>query len=915
MIWTIAKKELRGYFGSAVALIFLGAFLAGALYTVFWHEKFFARGLADLRPLFEWMPILLAFLIAALSMRLWAEERNTGTLEVLLTLPVARWKLVAGKFIGGMLLIAIALALTLGIPLTVAQMGDLDVGPVIGGYLAALLLSAAYLVVGMCISAATNNQIVAVVGTAVTFGIMAGVGKLGELGRLFGTSARFESVARGVLDLRDLAFYAGIVAIGFAVNVLLIGSVSWGQAQRARARRFQTVLSVGLIAINAIVLVIWLAPVRGARVDLTQDGAYSLSSATRNVLAGIDERVLIRGYFSEKTHPQLAPLIPQLRDLLEEYRAAGGDRVKVEIVDPTEDDDAKRDAKERFDIVPQPMAFATASERSVVNSYFSVAIEYGDQHEVLGLFDLIQVRQLDVGEVEISLRNVEYQITKSIKKTVQSFSSLDALFASTPGKIKLTAYVTPDTLPDNLKDAPAKLKKATDELIKESNGKLEVTQVSPKTEAEMLDLYRKYGIRPFTDLASGKTYYFQLLLEISDRLVRIQPPDTLGEAAIKAALLDGLKRGAPGFTRVVGLWAPRAPINPQEMTHPGMPRTPPPQTFEKLKAALAGDYEVRDLLLDSKVPEDIDVLILAGPASLDAKAVANVEQFAMRGGSLIVLNGRFRLAPAEGIAIERVTTGLEKLFEGWGITVGDQLVLDTRSDTFPIPRNRDLGNGMIVREVEQLPYPYFVKIAGSQIESSLITAGIPGSVMHFASPVTVKDKPGRVNVEPLLTSSDQAWLSSSLSIEPDATRRFPGPTDGKRDSHPLAVAVTFTSDETATKATLDDKLPADARIAVFGSSVFVTDTLLGHAEQFDQELALSNVNLIHNAVDWAFADTDLLGIRSQAIGAHSLTIDPDETMKWKLINVALALGGLAAVIAIPLVRRRAVVPVVRKEAR
>ncbi|HEY0194045.1 MAG TPA: ABC transporter permease, partial [Kofleriaceae bacterium] len=161
MMSTVIKKELRGYFNSAIAVIFLAVFLAVAVSTFFGWEKFFARGIADLRPLFEWMPRMLIILVSALAMRLWAEERRAGTLEVLLTLPVPRWQLVVGKFLAGMVLIAVALALTFGLPITVSLMGKLDWGPVFGGYLAALLLSAAYLAIGMCVSAATDNQIVA----------------------------------------------------------------------------------------------------------------------------------------------------------------------------------------------------------------------------------------------------------------------------------------------------------------------------------------------------------------------------------------------------------------------------------------------------------------------------------------------------------------------------------------------------------------------------------------------------------------------------------------------------------------------------------------------------------------------------------------------------------------------------------
>jgi ABC-2 type transport system permease protein len=110
---------LRGYFGSPMALIFIGAFLAVTLFSFFWVDTFFARGIADVRPLFRWMPVLMIFLVAALTMRQWSEEQRAGTLEVLLTLPVSRTQLVIGKFLAVMALSRIALALTFFLPITV----------------------------------------------------------------------------------------------------------------------------------------------------------------------------------------------------------------------------------------------------------------------------------------------------------------------------------------------------------------------------------------------------------------------------------------------------------------------------------------------------------------------------------------------------------------------------------------------------------------------------------------------------------------------------------------------------------------------------------------------------------------------------------------------------------------------------
>jgi ABC-2 type transport system permease protein len=933
MLATVVKKELRGYFNSAIAVIFLAAFVAVAMYTFFWREKFFARGIADLRPLFEWMPRLLIILVSALAMRLWSDERRAGTLEILLTLPVPRWQLVVGKFLAGLLLVAIALALTLGLPITISHMGHLDIGPVIGGYLGALLLSAAYLAIGMCVSAATDNQIVAFVGTALACGIVYAIGDLGgSLGRMLGTGARFESVARGVLDLRDLAYYAGIVAIGIAVNVLLLQRLAWSRGPRAHLRHVAAVLGVVLVVANALALDAWLAPVRGARIDLTRDRTYSLSSSTDKMLSQLDEPLLIRGYFSEQTHPKLAPLVPQIRDLLDEYRVAGHGKVRVEMIDPSDSDDAKREAKERFGIDPTPLRFASANEKSVINAYFTIAIEYGDRHVVLGLEDLIAVRVLDIGDVEITLKNLEYQLTKSIKKAVAEFSSIDTLFASTATPVKITAYITPKTLPDNLKDAPDKLQKQIDALKKQAGGKLEYAVVEPKTDAEMQSLFDKYGLRPYQDLVSGQMFYFQLLLQLGDRIVRITPPQTLGDAELKSALEDGLKRAAPGFTRVIGLWTP--PAAPAMPTMEGMPpqQQQPPQSFQTLEKALGGNYEVRPLTLDSPVPDDIEALVLAGPADLDSKSAHNLDQFVMRGGALVALAGRYRLAPSEGLAVEKVKLGIEDLLAKWGITLGDELVMDTKSDAFPVPENRDIGNGMAVRELHQLPYPYFVKMVGDQLAGdSVITSGLAGSVMHWASPVKAEAKVGddAHEVTALLRSSSDSWLSSSTNVEPNLAL-YPDsgfasgkdtPAD-KRGTQTLAVSVIggFASGFAKTKPASDNKdkddagarlvahSPPDTRIVVFGSSAFVSDDVLGLAQQLESELAESNLELVHNAVDWSLADTDLLAIRSRNAASRALTLDPDLHSKWRAINLAIAALLLIGVVGYAALRRRAVKP-------
>lgn len=960
-ILAIAKKELRGYFQSAVALIFLAAFLGVVVFTFFWVEKFFTRNIADIRPMFDWLPLLLIFLVAALSMRLWSEEQRGGTIEILLTLPVPHWQLVLGKFLAGLALIALALALTLGLPITVEMMGDLDWGPVFGGYLAALLLASAYLSIGLCVSAATDNQIVALILTALLCGLLylPGAddvvrffgGDTGEVLRRISTRGRFESIARGVLDLRDLAYYFSIIGVGLAVNVLLLARKGWSRGQRTRKQRVQKVTAVALVAANALALNLWMTPIAAARVDLTEHNEYSLSPVTENILDSLDQPLLIRGYFSEKTHPLLAPLIPQIRDLLAEYKVMGGGKVKVEFVDPSSSEEVEKEAQERYNIKSFPFRFSDRREKSVVNAYFHILVQYGDQFEVLSFEDLIEVRQTDIGDLEVKLRNFEYDVTRTIKKVAYGFQSLDVLFASLSGKPVLTAYLTPNSLPDNLKDVPDKLKKVAADLKEESGGTFELKTVVPDSRATQQALYQKYGFEPYAVSAfSRQGFYLHFVLGVGKREIPLQLPDELTDASLKQMVVDGLKRAAPGFTKTVAIWTPPAE---QEQQQPGMPPQRPEaaQQFNTVREKLRGSYQVLPAnLAGGHVDDEVDVLVLAGPANLDDKSQRAVDQFLMRGGALIILDGRYRLDLSQrSVDVQPVDSGLEKLLDRWGIEVKKELVLDSHSDSFPMPVDRDLG-GLVVREMRQLPYPFFVKVQRDAMSDGVITGQLAATVFHFASPVVVKEQDQKKaagkdekaeaprKVEVLMKSSDDAWTEKDPKVQPDFAVH-PGSGFGRPDKvdkadqgpHSLAVAITgsfpsaFADQADDKKAEAKKEEPAkpdekkeerlikhsppDARLVVVGSSSFVSDEMLEVSSQVGSDYVANNVELVQNMVDWAVADTDLLAIRSRGSHTRILEIEEGARGKWEWANYAIMALALGAVVALTIFRQRAQVPI------
>ncbi len=454
---SITRKELNAYFGSPMALIFLGAFLAVTLFAFFWVEAFFARGIADVRPLFQWMPLLLIFLVAALTMRQWSEEQRSGTLEMLLTLPVRPAQLVIGKFLAVMAMVGVALALTLPLPLTVSNVGNLDWGPVIGGYLAALLLAAAYAAIGLFVSSRTDNQIVALIVTVFiaggfyligTGGIIDFVGGgVADLFRAIGTSSRFESIERGVIDLRDLIYYGSLTGIFLWLNAFALDRKRWSTGERTATYRRGMTLTSWLVAVNLVLVNVWVYPLAGLRIDLTQQQEFSLSQTTKDLLSNLQEPLVIRGYISEKTHPLLAPLVPQVRDMLKEYSIAGNGKVTADVVDPASDPAIEQEAAQTYGIQPTPLQVSGRFEASVINAYFDILVRYGDQNVVLNFKDLIEVTPNRDGTINVHLRNFEYDLTRSIKKVVYGFQSIDSIFAAMKTPVQLQLVTTPNTLP------------------------------------------------------------------------------------------------------------------------------------------------------------------------------------------------------------------------------------------------------------------------------------------------------------------------------------------------------------------------------------------------------------------------------------------------------------------------------------
>ena len=241
LVSALFRRELKSYFATPVAYVFIVIFLVLMGVFTFYIGNFYERGQADLRPFFNFHPWLYLFLVPAISMRLWAEERKSGSIELLMTVPVTPWQAVLGKFLAAWAFTAIALALTFPIWITVNYLGSPDNGAIFTGYVGSLLMAGGFLAIGACVSAFTRNQVIAFVisvvacfvfllsGFPLVLDLFSGwapqvlVDGIASLSFL----THFSNISRGVIDLRDLIYFALLIGSFLYANTIVL---QWKQA-------------------------------------------------------------------------------------------------------------------------------------------------------------------------------------------------------------------------------------------------------------------------------------------------------------------------------------------------------------------------------------------------------------------------------------------------------------------------------------------------------------------------------------------------------------------------------------------------------------------------------------------------------------------------------------------------------------
>lgn len=450
---TIFRRDFSAYFTSPIGYIFMIVFLL--IGVGLYITSFFTFPVADMRPFFSNLPILLCVFIPAVTMRIWAEERKENTWEMLLTFPMSAWELVLGKFLAVLAFYAITLAATCTVPIMLAALGDPDSGGILGGYLGTFLLGAFFLSIGIFISGLCKDQIVAFVVTllvcfaiflvglnfiaAYVDGVVPGLGS--RLAQFLGMYSHFDAFVRGVVEMGDVLYFLVWTGIFLFLNMLFIEGRHRPRAKVAFAGTVTLCFAIGF-------LFNWLISGHSlGRFDLTEDKIYTVSAASKSILKELKQPVQVNLYITPRSDMpvDLKSLEDDIQAKLDELQVSSGGKLKYKAVHlqaanviasqedlmaPKDDEKKPKDKKEAIEermldkgVKPFPWRVLQQDQTTSKLIYSSLGIAYGSQPEEI----LTPVMPQTLPELEYRLVSTIYKLSREKKPVIALVAPEDAL--------------------------------------------------------------------------------------------------------------------------------------------------------------------------------------------------------------------------------------------------------------------------------------------------------------------------------------------------------------------------------------------------------------------------------------------------------------------------------------------------------
>jgi ABC-type uncharacterized transport system involved in gliding motility auxiliary subunit/ABC-type transport system involved in multi-copper enzyme maturation permease subunit len=408
-IWTVARRELKALFDLPTGYVLLVAFLAINAF-LFFRQAYLSQ-VASLRPMLDVLPWEFLFFVPAVTMRSLAEDIRGGQLEVVLAQPLSEWELLLGKYLASVLFLWIALGLTLVIPLGLSLGAAMPWPTVLAQYVGAALLAAGFAGIGTWASSLSRSQMTAFILAAALMFVLTLVGlnpllvglpaELAAVAARIGVLSHFESIGRGVIDVRDVVYFLSLAGIFLA---MALGAILGRKLAPAGGALRRLRVGVGLLAASLVVVNLLGGYIAG-RLDFSPGKAYTLSPGTRRVLGNLDDIVTIKLFASAELPTEVALMKRDVNDLLRDLRSAGHDRIRIIERDPSDDDAAKQDAQS-LGIQPVQFNVIGQSELQVKQGYLGLAIQHGSQTETVPF-----VQNTD---------NLEYQVVSSIRNLTRS---------------------------------------------------------------------------------------------------------------------------------------------------------------------------------------------------------------------------------------------------------------------------------------------------------------------------------------------------------------------------------------------------------------------------------------------------------------------------------------------------------------
>jgi len=424
-VLSILKKEIISYLSSLVAYVTIGVFLLvlGLFLWVFPDSSILEYGYAGLESLFSTAPYLFMFLIPAITMRSLAEERKEGTFELLFTRPLTDWQIVLGKYLASVLLVLFALLPTLVYYFSVSTLGtpqgNIDTGAVIGSYIGLFLLGATFAAIGLFASSITKNQIIAfTVAVFLCFFFYSGFDSLSQLLSLqdlglqnLGITEHYQSVSRGVLDTRDLAYF--IIVAGIFIWLTLFGVI------RQRKKKLLSATMIGFVATLLVVAV--LGSITFTRFDFTTEKRYTLSPISRQIMDGLQQPVKVTVYLQGGNLPGgFKRLQGDTRDMLNDLQAYSRRKLQFEFVDPLKNlsGDQQNEAIQNLEAKGiEPTNLSVKTDDGVSQKLiFPAALVSANGKEIAVKLLLSRIGLSPDEVLNNSIQNLEYAFSSAIKK-------------------------------------------------------------------------------------------------------------------------------------------------------------------------------------------------------------------------------------------------------------------------------------------------------------------------------------------------------------------------------------------------------------------------------------------------------------------------------------------------------------------